>query len=983
MDLGKSGFATLAMLIAVLYGSVRLLPPSHPYLNAKNHGRFTVTDVIVAAANNLRFTSAHIDQIIIFGAILLGLILLIFQALFFIASLLFESAWAQSGFLVTPNPRDDIAYTILDQVFGVPGVFGSKFDPAQTALGVPPFHRALQNMFSLYSAVMLLIGVIIFAYYILVVAYETAQTGKPFGQRFNTVWAPIRLVVALGLLVPVSFGLNSAQYIVLYTAKYGSGLATNAWLTFYHTLVIETGEETAVPFGYKTSSRQTISLYEDRITTNGVASEALEVNDNQAEYRRSLIALPKRPDAALLAQSYVLINSCFHLYAQMRSDPAIDNLEPYLVSNKKDPNGDGRLYEPLLAYQYDDEAIPALYELAKDFYDNGDIVVRFGEHSVEKYPDEAGNVKSLCGEITIPVTSIAHLRKDQTSGDLSPAQIFQRSLLHNIIIFAASDPFLDNDFEEAPAAFGRYWAERSLKETDQNDGEKTPVQACENIEQNSYNAFQIPVKVNNKISCDEEPLPDSRFFHIIRETTNADLATDYGHLYASALGLKFKQADYPGLDISLEQHIRDLGWGGAALWYNKVAEINGMLTTAANQIPKMTRLPDVMEEVLEKKKKAEAKLIAKNLYEPVITNKSVKEPAFPDDPYKQTIASSLYDVQILANKHLGARPEEKKTGNFLVRVLDSLLGIGGIYTIRENIQVHPLAQLTSLGRSLIDSSIRNLGISAGLGLAGGIINELFSEDFGGSLNLFSSVFSSFAAISMTMGVVLYYIVPFMPFLFFFVTMLAWVKTIFEAMVGVPLWALAHLQIEGDGFITDWAKGGYYLILDIFLRPILIVAGLLGATIVFFMEVYVLHIIYDLAIDNVAGADPECTGLLGGGHNSDSCRNSGGFIATARHGFDGFFYTVLYTIIVYIMANSTFKLIMLVPKDIYRWAGSDASPLGDNAEDPFENLQRNAGIAAGAIARQAAGAAPSAFSTLGTGTGKLLGPGGLNLFKGKE
>src|SRR5690606_13464289 len=42
--------------------------------------------------------------------------------------------------------------------------------------------------------------------------------------------APIRLVVALGLLVPLGSGLNSAQYITLWTAKLGSGFGSQVWL---------------------------------------------------------------------------------------------------------------------------------------------------------------------------------------------------------------------------------------------------------------------------------------------------------------------------------------------------------------------------------------------------------------------------------------------------------------------------------------------------------------------------------------------------------------------------------------------------------------------------------------------------------------------------------------------------------------------------------------------------------------------------------
>ena len=59
---------------------------------------------------------------------------------------------------------------------------------------------------------------------------------RPFGRRFNRTWAPIRIVMAFGLLMPLTVGLNSSQYIVLYAAKYGSAFATNGWRVFSDTL---------------------------------------------------------------------------------------------------------------------------------------------------------------------------------------------------------------------------------------------------------------------------------------------------------------------------------------------------------------------------------------------------------------------------------------------------------------------------------------------------------------------------------------------------------------------------------------------------------------------------------------------------------------------------------------------------------------------------------------------------------------------------
>ena len=74
----------------------------------------------------------------------------------------------------------------------------------------------LHQLFAVYSYGLLLIAVFITIYFMFVVVAETAQSGTAFGKRFNKVWAPIRIVVAFGLLVPIAFGMNSGQFIVLY-----------------------------------------------------------------------------------------------------------------------------------------------------------------------------------------------------------------------------------------------------------------------------------------------------------------------------------------------------------------------------------------------------------------------------------------------------------------------------------------------------------------------------------------------------------------------------------------------------------------------------------------------------------------------------------------------------------------------------------------------------------------------------------------------
>ena len=66
---------------------------------------------------------------------------------------------------------------------------------------------ALQHALSIYSGAVLVLAGMILLYHLLGMVAETAHTGKPMG-RANQIYAPIRLVLAIGLLVPMAGGLN-------------------------------------------------------------------------------------------------------------------------------------------------------------------------------------------------------------------------------------------------------------------------------------------------------------------------------------------------------------------------------------------------------------------------------------------------------------------------------------------------------------------------------------------------------------------------------------------------------------------------------------------------------------------------------------------------------------------------------------------------------------------------------------------------------
>lgn len=100
---------------------------------------------------------------------------------------------------------------------------------AAHAVRFAPMADGLRRALGLYNVGILIIAGLLLFYHIVAMVAETAHHGTPFGPRANPVWMPLRFVLAIGLLVPVSSHLSAGQYIVLKIAQEGSALASNGW----------------------------------------------------------------------------------------------------------------------------------------------------------------------------------------------------------------------------------------------------------------------------------------------------------------------------------------------------------------------------------------------------------------------------------------------------------------------------------------------------------------------------------------------------------------------------------------------------------------------------------------------------------------------------------------------------------------------------------------------------------------------------------
>jgi defect-in-organelle-trafficking protein DotA len=65
----------------------------------------------------------------------------------------------------------------------------------------------LGAMFGTFNAALLAVGVFWFSYNITAATVQTAEGGEFMGQRFSTIWFPIRFIVGISTLVPMFGGI--------------------------------------------------------------------------------------------------------------------------------------------------------------------------------------------------------------------------------------------------------------------------------------------------------------------------------------------------------------------------------------------------------------------------------------------------------------------------------------------------------------------------------------------------------------------------------------------------------------------------------------------------------------------------------------------------------------------------------------------------------------------------------------------------------
>ena len=89
-----------------------------------------------------------------------------------------------------------------------------------------------------FNAILLSVGAAFVTLNIVTGTMNTAQDGEVLGKRWSSMWAPIRTIVGMALMVPLSSGYASIQVVVLTVVKWSIGLADTIWSVAISALIL-------------------------------------------------------------------------------------------------------------------------------------------------------------------------------------------------------------------------------------------------------------------------------------------------------------------------------------------------------------------------------------------------------------------------------------------------------------------------------------------------------------------------------------------------------------------------------------------------------------------------------------------------------------------------------------------------------------------------------------------------------------------------
>ncbi len=753
-------------------------------------------------------------------------------------------------------PATDASCGYLAAIFGpMNGVVCNQPGGGQTL-------TLLGTMFQTFNSIILAIAALMILYVTVVGVMQTAHEGEFMGKKWHNMWLPIRMVFGVAFLVPTATGYSALQIVMMWVIVQGIGAADMLWSSALGFINIGGSPYAQLSIPSTTSDIAVSQLFQGLVCdATARVSSADPTNTPNGGYYCNITKDATFCNTNVSASFSQNTSSC-------QGNTCSFNLGPkgqcgQLTYCNPDAMCSGTNAGTLqcATCRAQNTALPQLLKTLSDAATAFAMV----DYNYRDFYSNSFNKKND--------SSWSWIYAYCSKNNISTVNCCVRS----------SDPDLANT-QSCPATSSR----GSFNSPNSQNG------SPQGPDQSTVKSIYLPFGLTAL-----QPNAQGSSFLQVAGTFYSQLTQQALSEWVAAQG---EQTSSLSGDL---QKAKDTGWIFAGAYYYVIARMNNAAQQQALPTISVT-LQDPNNTALGKYRNNYS---AAQMLESAAQGAAANQGAFSKSGVPQlgvlqtALDGTMASLTSAANSALSSAGASTSGGN-------NTAGVGG--NVGNN---DPISTLMSWGNGLIDAGTTTISIlipiTFALGIAGYIspfiLGTGITNPAGGAIALIYMLLVpalyAFCGFLITFGATLAIYVPLIPYMIFTFGAIGWLISTVEAMVAGPLVALGIISPSGEHEIMGKAQPAIMLLFNVFLRPSLMIFGLMAAILIAKVVIGMINAVFwSVVKDAVLGASNGPMQFI--------------------------IFLFAYVALVVAALNKCFAAIYIIPQQVMAWVSGQGSQYGE-------------------------------------------------------
>lgn len=188
------------------------------------------------------------------------------------------------------------------------------------------------------------------------------------------------------------------------------------------------------------------------------------------------------------------------------------------------------------------------------------------------------------------------------------------------------------------------------------------------------------------------------------------------------------------------------------------------------------------------------------------------------------------------------------------------------------------------------------------------------------------------------GIVFSLLIPLTPYILFWAGKIAWILLVIEAMIAVPVMAIALLYPDGND-VWGQAEPGMKMSINLLLMPVLMVMGLLAGIVLTYVVIYF----------SAKGFHTVATGIFS--FISAAAATNSEEVTVVAQGILACFLVFIYATFISMAFNKCFSAIYIIPEKVMMWISVQGRKFGEQAMQEMKSAVTQTAQQAGSAGGQ--------------------------------